>query len=175
MVPWSYIRAWNCYGCGNICCTSATVPLTTAEWLKIIQNFGVGCTEPTVTGFYLKKTRDDCCIFQYKFMGHYLCSIQNMKPHACKLWPFKIYNKPKYGLGREAVFSFKGEVFYIYLDSACEGITYGRPCSHFVDQTIPEFIELSFGSREKQAYSTGNLSVFQIPRISLQQSYYSGW
>lgn len=88
-----------------------------------------------------------------------------MKPKACKLWPFKIYSKPSYGFGREAVFPFKGDVYYIYLDSACEGIVYGRPCGNFVERTIPEFIELSLDSRERQIYSTGNLPFYPPPRI----------
>ncbi len=175
MVPWCYIKSWSCYGCGNICCTSSVVPLTTGEWLKIVQNFGFECTEPGVSGVYLKKTIDDRCIFQYNQLGCYLCSIQNMKPQACKLWPFKIYARPKYGLGRESVFPYKGEIYYIYLDSACKGINYGRPNSQFVEQTIPEFIGLSQGSKEKQAFSTGNLSCSQASRIKFQRISYSDW
>ncbi len=157
IVPWSYVKSWSCLGCGEICCTSSIIPLTVKEWLRIVQNFGFECAEPGLTGFYLKKTVENKCIFQYEFMGKHLCAIQEIKPKACKLWPFKIYRKPKYGLAWESSFQYGGETFYIYLDSTCRGIVYGKPSQTFIKKVIPEFIEIALDQRNEQVYSTANL------------------
>lgn len=159
IVPWSYVKSWSCLGCGEICCTSSIIPLTVKEWLRIVQNFGFECAEPGLTGFYLKKTVENKCIFQYEFMGKHLCAIQEIKPKACKLWPFKIYRKPLYGFANDALFTYGGENFYVYLDTKCKGITYGKPSEELTKKIIPEFIEIMLDKREEQVYSTGRFPI----------------
>lgn len=168
IIPWSYLETWSCYGCGDVCCTSSVVPLTLNEWLRIIQNFGVQFTEPRMDGFFLQKTADNRCVFQYGGMGKHLCSIQAMKPRACKLWPFKIHMRPLYGMVRESAFNYKGRTFYVYVDAACRGLRLGTPAQHFMKHVIPEFIEIALGNRETQVYSTVNSTLLPSikPRVA---------
>lgn len=163
VVPWSHIKSWRCLSCGD-CCTSSLVPLTPKEWVRIVQRFGYDCTETGLSGFYLKRTVENRCIFQYQFMGMYLCAIQDIKPKACKLWPFKVYDYPKYGLADEALYKYGGENIYIYVDTKCRGIVYGKPSNHFVKKVLPEFVEIAFNERDEQVYSTANLPI--RPKLS---------
>jgi len=80
-----------------------------------------------------------------------------MKPIACKLWPFRILNRPKYGKTREALFNYKGRRLYVYIDPSCPEIRWGKPSSIMINHVIPEFIEIALGIRKKQVYSTGAL------------------
>jgi hypothetical protein len=164
IIPWSHIKSWRCLGCGNICCTSSLIPLTPKEWVRIVQKLGYEYTETGLTGFYLKRTAENRCVFQYEFMGKYLCAIQDMKPKACKLWPFKVYKYPKYGFAKEALYQYGEENLYIYVDTKCEGIIYGKPSNHLIRNILPEFVEIALDTREEQVYSTANLPV--KPKIS---------
>jgi len=80
-----------------------------------------------------------------------------MKPLACKLWPFKILDQPKYGKSHEAVYNYKGRRFYIYIDPLCPEIRWGKPSPQMAQQVIPEFLEIALGWREKQVYSTSGV------------------
>jgi hypothetical protein len=77
-----------------------------------------------------------------------------MKPLACKLWPFKISDTPRYGEAREAAFDYQGRRLYVYVDPFCPEILYGKPSAAMMHRVIPEFIEIALGLREKQFYST---------------------
>jgi hypothetical protein len=81
-----------------------------------------------------------------------------MKPVACKLWPFKVSDKPKYGRPNEAVYNY-GDVkkLYIYADPSCIGLQWGNPTQDFLNTTMIEFIDIALGLREKQFYSTSQL------------------
>lgn len=120
------------------------------EAVRIANIFGYECLELSFKCYYLKKKYDGSCIFQINNM----CGIQDIKPLACKLWPVIINEKPKYGYKEEAEYEYKGQSFYIYLDSYCKGISYGKPLPFFEKYIIPEFIEISLKSREKQLLST---------------------
>jgi len=159
-LPWSYIHSWRCTGCG-ICCIHYQVILTFDEWLKIIRRFGVGVTEAGLNKLYLGKKSDGSCIFLSRFNGVYFCTLQDMKPLACKLWPFKIMNRPKYGKSREAMFNYNGRRLFVYVDPSCPEIRLGKPTSMMIKKVIPEFIEIALRVREKQVYSTGTL----MPKI----------
>jgi hypothetical protein len=80
-----------------------------------------------------------------------------MKPSACKLWPFKIADKPKYGKGREAIFNYRGRRFFVYIDPFCPEIRWGKPTVKMAYNVIPEFIEIALGLKEKQFYSTSTM------------------
>jgi Fe-S-cluster containining protein len=74
---------------------------------------------------FLKRLEDGSCSFLCNFAGNYLCGLQDMKPNACKIWPFKVLADPKYGEPTQAAFDFKGEELFIYADSNCGGLRYG--------------------------------------------------
>jgi len=158
VIPWRNVKTWQCYGCGDICCSSPIVPLTLDEWLKITGRFGPEYAEFNISGFYLKRGPNGC-IFSLRVGDKYLCLIQDIKPKACKLWPFKIYRKPLYGFANDALFTYGGENFYVYLDTKCKGITYGKPSEELTKKIIPEFIEIMLDKREEQVYSTGRFPI----------------
>jgi Fe-S-cluster containining protein len=155
-VPWRHVESWRCLACGR-CCRGYDVVLKLDEWIKLIRTFGMGLTEPRVDQLYLKKRYDGTCIFLNRFLDCYVCGLQTMKPRACKLWPFKIYDKPKHGYPNEAAFKQWGRKFYVYVDSHCLGVRYGNPTPEFTQQTLLEFVEIGLGIREKQRYSTSNI------------------
>jgi Fe-S-cluster containining protein len=129
--------------------------LTFDEWLYITKKYGVGFTKAGLNKLYIGKRPDGSCMFLYMASnGKWLCGLQNNKPLACKLWPFKIFNKPKYGNAKEALFEYLDQKFYIYIDPFCPGIRWGPPSIELVYKIIPEFIEIAMGIRQKQFYST---------------------
>jgi len=152
-VPWTYINSWRCTGCG-ICCKKYEVVLKFNEWLKLVQLYGAGVTSADINKFYLGKRADGSCIFLILSNGVHFCGLQNMKPVACKLWPFKILDRPRYGIASEAAFDYQGHRLYIYVDPFCPEILYGHPSAVLLHKIIPEFIEIALGVREKQYYST---------------------
>jgi len=155
-VPWRHVKSWDCLNCG-ICCKEYDVVLGYSEWANIIKNFGVGAIKPTVTRLSLGKKDDGTCVFLYNSSGSWLCALQPNKPKACKLWPFKVHEQPKYGEEREAVYRFKDRDFFVYVESSCLGLAWGLPTRRFVYHTLPEFIEIALGVLQKQFYSTCRL------------------
>ena len=81
-----------------------------------------------------------------------------MKSKACKLWPFKVLSKPKFGYGNEAVYYYGGNKFFMYADSACSGVRYGKPASGFTNYTLKELAEIALGLRNSQYKTTANIS-----------------
>jgi len=152
-VPWSYVSSWRCIGCG-VCCKGFDVVLRFNEWLSLVRTYGVGVTTTSINKFYLGKKPDGSCSFLASSGGIWFCGLQNMKPLACKLWPFKVTDKPKYGNPNEALFDFRGRKVYVYIDPTCPEIRWGKPTIQMVHGIIPEFIEIALGLREKQYFST---------------------
>ncbi len=89
--------------------------------------FGVEKTVAGLDKLYIKRTDDGSCTFLCNVGNIYYCGLQNMKPSACKLWPFKVLSEPKYGQARQAVFDYGGTKLFIYADSMCSGLRYGNP------------------------------------------------
>jgi len=171
-VPWQSVHSWDCVGCGE-CCRPYTVSLLWNEWVQIVQTYGIEVTEPSIDGFYLKKKGPDRrCIFQYTFGGRWLCAIQSMKPLACKLWPFKILGKPRYGRQSLSSFPHAGRDLYVYADPFCRGLTYGTPSERLAQKTLPEFIELSRGLRSDQHYSTSTFGPQTSPMYHVARPLY---
>ena len=160
-VPWRYVSSWNCNACG-LCCRGFNVALSFAEWLNIVKNYGVGFTSSGINKFYLKRRDNGSCVFLYNYHGKALCGLQHMKPLACKLWPFKVLQKPRYGRAKEAEYDFFGRKLYIYVDPSCTGLVWGSPTISFVEKTLTEFIELALGMREKQVYSTSQRLFYPV-------------
>jgi Fe-S-cluster containining protein len=160
-VPWRQVESWNCIACGR-CCRGYDVALGLNEWVNITRTFGMGFIEPRIDRLLLKKKYDGTCVFLYGFFDRQLCGLQNMKPRACKIWPFKICGNPKYGQPHESSFTCWEKKFFIYVDPLCLGIRWGTPTPDFMHKTLPEFIEISLGLREKQQYSTSRMSYHPV-------------
>ncbi len=152
-VPWRYVNSWNCNGCG-LCCKEFEVVLKLDEWLRLIRMYGAGATKASLNKFFLGKKNDGSCLFLCFSTGRCLCGLQNMKPAACKIWPFKISDAPLYGRPTEALYEYGGRQLFVYVDPFCPEITWGKPRSEMVYQVIPEFIEIAMGIRQKQVFST---------------------
>lgn len=167
-LPWSYVNSWYCDGCG-LCCKEFDVVLRFDEWLNIIRRYGVAVTRAGLNKFYLSKKSDGSCIFLYEYMGRKFCGLQHMKPIACKLWPFKILSRPKYGRANEAIFNYAGRRFYVYVDPFCPGIRWGKPSPELVHKVIPEFIEIALGRRVKQFYSTSRILNQMLPKLRVRR------
>jgi len=157
-IAWRYINDWQCIACG-ICCKEYDVALRFNEWLNIVRVYGIEATVPGLNKVYLKRRSDGSCIFLRRMGNFWICSLQDyLKPQACKLWPFKIYTRPRYGQEKQAVFPFNGRKFYVYVDPACIGIKWGNPSQRLIEKVIPEFIRIASGQPQPQQYSTANLN-----------------
>lgn len=156
VVPWSQVRSWRCNACG-ICCRQYDVVLKFPEWLSIVRNFGVGYTTPGLNKFFLRRRPDGSCAFLHETRNVSICGLQHVKPLACKLWPFKVLNRPRFGNPRNAVYARGNRRLFVYIDSACTGLVFGVPTREFAYSVIPEFIEIASGLRQKQFKTTAIL------------------
>lgn len=152
-VPWRYVESWNCIACGA-CCRGYEVFLSFPEWLNIVRSYGVGVTQPSISKFHLTRRSDGSCIFLCKYFDQWLCGLQHMKPTACKLWPFKILSRPKFGRANEALYDYRERNLYVYVDPACIGVRWGSPAQGFMHKTMTEIVDIALGLQEKQYYST---------------------
>jgi len=159
-VPWRYIADWRCVACGK-CCKSYSVILSFPEWLKIVKNYGVGKTVSGLDKLFITRRGDGSCVFLYKLSNMHLCGLQYMKPKACKLWPFKVQSKPKYGYANEAAYYYGGDEFFLYADSTCSGLIYGEPAENFTKYTLQEFVEIALGRRNNQTKTTANIGFLE--------------
>ena len=159
LIPWGEVHSWSCNACGR-CCRGYRVPLKMDEYVKIASRFGYGAVEVDLGKVYLKRDLNKRCIFQHYWGGKWLCSLQEIKPLACKLYPFRILRKPRYPRGSGAYYKYRGVELYIYLDPNCPGIRLGSPSREFVSKVLPEIVEIGVGVRTKQYYSTD----YKIPR-----------
>ncbi len=168
MIPisWKQVKSWHCINCGK-CCRGYQVVLQFNEWVNLIRNYGVTTTKPVLNMLCLERKSDGTCFFLNRFLDTYICGLQHNKPKACKLWPFKIFSKPKFGRPREAFYRYHNRNFFIYVDSECAGLNFGKPIPEFAYKTLPEFIEIALGLREKQLNSTAkiNLVPTRAPQI----------
>jgi len=155
-IPWRYVQSWDCIACGA-CCRGYDVVLSFPEWLSIVRSYGVGVTESSISKFYLKRTSDGSCIFLCKYFDQWLCGLQYVKPTACKLWPFKILSRPKFGRPNDALYNHKSRRLYVYVEPLCIGIRWGNPSQGFMHKTMTEFVEIALGLRKDQYYSTSKI------------------
>ena len=154
LIPWTEVRSWSCVACGK-CCRGYRVPLKLDEYAKVVQIYGTEVLEFGLGKVYLKNNRGDRCVFQRPTVfGRWICSLQAMKPLACKLFPFRIQSKPVYKRGDTSAYRVKGNTFYVYMDPECDGVNIGRPTPRFRDQVLPEIIQIGLGQRVKQKFTT---------------------
>ena len=154
-LPWSAVKSWTCTRCGECC--QLVVQLTVQEWLNLTRKYGYAIVDQDIGGFFLRKTIEGICSFLWRTYNGWQCSLQREKPLACKLWPFKILAEPKYSRPEEAVYNYLNNRFYIYAIPNCPGFSWGKPSEEFVKKTLPEFIEIQLGFRERQRFSTAPL------------------
>ena len=152
-VPWQNVADWHCRACGY-CCKLYSVVLGFPEWLRLTKTFGSETTVAGLDRFYIKRCSDGSCAFLCSNSHQYFCALQNMKPEACKIWPFKILAEPKYGEEKHAAFDYMGHRLYVYADTMCSGLRYGVPTWEFRYTTVKEFAELALGLRQVQYKTT---------------------
>jgi Fe-S-cluster containining protein len=152
-VPWQNIADWHCTACGY-CCKLYSVVLGFPEWLRIAKTFGVETTASSLDRFFIKRASDGSCAFLIKDSTNYHCTLQNAKPEACKIWPFKVLSEPKYGEPNQAAYDYGGVRLYVYGDNMCGGLRVGTPTWDFRNKTIKEFAELALGLRQVQYKTT---------------------
>jgi Fe-S-cluster containining protein len=152
-VPWQNIADWHCKACGY-CCKLYSVVINANEWLSIAQTFGIQNTVATQERFLIKRDSDGSCAFLCKEANTYCCKLQNGKPQACKIWPFKILSEPKYGEANKAAYNYGGVRLYVYGDTMCSGLREGEPTWEFRNIKIKEFTELALGLRDMQCRTT---------------------
>lgn len=124
-IPWRRVRRWECLECGK-CCKAFLVPVRIYE-RPVLEKRRPGSVTIAISregrrGLYLSKKESGECIFLVKVFGRYLCSIQDIKPVACRLYPFRV---KKYG-SEEAYLRVDGEDVYVYLDGRCPGVKEGK-------------------------------------------------
>jgi len=159
-VPWSQVHSWTCNGCGE-CCKWFTIPISTYEYAKIGQVVGFRMFEFREGGVWLKKRPDSRCVFAFCRGNLWLCGLQNSKPYPCRMWPFKISNQPLYGRRDWARYEGSSWTGYVYVDSRCPGIVYGRPSLTYTTKVVEEFVHMAIGGRRHQYYSTSREALSQ--------------
>ena len=157
MIPlaWRNVKSWNCIECAK-CCKDYHVVLNYNEWINIVKTFGINNTLISVNRLLLGKKKDGTCSFLTCTGNHFFCKLQHMKPLACKIWPFKILNRPKFGDSNKAIYRYEQTNFFVYVDPECKGLLWGKPIPELKYKVIPEFIEVAIGIRRKQIHSTSN-------------------
>jgi Fe-S-cluster containining protein len=152
-VPWRNIADWHCKACGY-CCKLYSVVLNFHEWLRLTKTYGVETTLSGLDRFFIQRAGDGSCTFLCHDTNNYFCGLQNIKPEACKIWPFKVLTEPKYGEENLAAYDYRGLRFYVYGDDMCSGLRYGTPTWDFQHTTVKEFAELALGVRDAQSKTT---------------------
>ena len=155
-IPWQYISGWKCNSCGS-CCRLYSVVINFPEWLQIVKYYGVEKTVGGLERLYIKRGNDGSCPFIYRFTDSCLCGLQNMKPVACKQWPFKVLSEPRYGDANHAAYNYGGSELFVYADTMCSGLRYGSPEWEFSNVILREFVELTLGKRRIQQKTTRRL------------------
>ncbi|MBM3291755.1 YkgJ family cysteine cluster protein [Candidatus Bathyarchaeota archaeon] len=162
LVPWREVNTWSCNACGN-CCQGYRVPLKMEEFVKVSNTYGQNVLDYGMGKVYLKMRSDRRCIFQRPLMGRWLCTIQGMKPTACRLFPFQIHHRPVYSKGDNSWYRYGDKMLYIYLDPDCEGIISGQPNERFSKQILPEIINSGLGLATKQKFTTSKFIKWTPP------------
>jgi Fe-S-cluster containining protein len=153
LIPWQEVSNWACRACGQ-CCIGYRVPLKMDEMVMVSTKYGSDVLEYGLGKAYLKNRSDGRCIFQRPLMGRWICTLQGTKPTACRLFPFRIHNKPIYKHGDNAKVVLGDKTYYLYLDPDCKGIELGQPTDRFKYKIVPEIVRIGMGLPVKQRYTT---------------------
>jgi len=153
LVPWSHLKSWVCDACGE-CCRWFSVPVRMHEYAVILQRYGCGVVGLGLGRAYLRKRHDSRCIFQLRLGDRWLCGLQAKKPRVCKMWPFVVSKDPEYGRDEAARWEGSYGRAYVYVDPRCPRAVFGKPTRYLVEKVLPELVDLAFGRRESQLYTT---------------------
>jgi len=162
LIPWREVASWGCRACGN-CCVGYRVPLKMDEFVKVGNVCGQDVFEYGMGKVYLRNGPDRRCVLQRPLMDRWICTVQGMKPTACRLFPFRIQQKPVYPRGDNSAYRWGDKVYYIYLDSDCEGIVPGQPTERFANQVLPEVLRNGLGNAQKQRFTTSKFISWTPP------------
>ena len=157
-VPWRFIHDWRCHACGE-CCTRYLVELKPIEYAEIAHVYGYSYVTTNLGKVYLRRRPDGSCVFLYRANGRGLCSLQHMKPEACRLWPFIPCETPNFGYPELAYYRYGRRLYYVYVVPACPGLSYGEPSERLKGKVIPEILDMKFRGRTRQKYSTSSLGL----------------
>jgi Fe-S-cluster containining protein len=133
------------------------------EFVKVANSFGSDKLEYGVGKVYIKVRPDRRCFFHAASSGRWICTLQGIKPIACKLFPFRIQKEPIYKRGDNSQIKIFGKTYHIYLDPVCRGIEYGRPSQRFLGKVVPEIVTIGLGVAQKQRYSTSKYISWSPP------------
>ncbi|NOZ58802.1 MAG: YkgJ family cysteine cluster protein [Euryarchaeota archaeon] len=135
-LPWRRVKSWRCTACGE-CCSRYAVPLSAGEYARLVSRFGDWVVRLKLGRPYLRRVSGRCV-----FLSGRLCSLQgSLKPYACRIFPFLVRDREKKPR-KEAEFWYGQSCFYVYLSPGCGEVRLGTPERWFVEQVIPEAIEL---------------------------------
>jgi len=159
-IPWSSVRSWNCNACGE-CCKWFRVPVNTREYSRIAQAYGYDVFELGLGVAHLRKQAQERCIFQFREGSRWLCGLRAEKPHVCRMWPFIVSRTPRYERLESTLWQDQKGKLYVYIDPRCPNTILGRPTDHFLENVIPEFVEIALGKRRFQEHSTHSVEHVQ--------------
>jgi hypothetical protein len=77
----------------------------------------------------------------------------------------QVFDKPKFGRPDEAVYRYRDNNFYVYVDPACTGLIWGKPAPEFKYRILTEFIDVAVGLRNQQFHSTSKIQCRQNPAV----------
>jgi Fe-S-cluster containining protein len=124
------------------------------EMVRITNRYGEGVLQYGLGKSYLRNQTNGRCTFQRPLMGKWICTLQGTKPTACRIFPFRLNNKPIYKAGENAMIRMGDKMYYLYMDPNCKGITLGKPTERFAKQIVPEIVRIGMGLPVKQKYTT---------------------
>ncbi len=124
------------------------------EMVRITNQYGQGVLQYGLGKSYLRNQSNGRCTFQRPLMGKWICTLQGTKPTACRIFPFRLNNKPIYKNGDNARIQMGDKTYYLYMDPNCNGITHGQPTERFARQIVPEIVRIGMGLPVKQKYTT---------------------
>jgi Fe-S-cluster containining protein len=130
------------------------VPLKMEEMVSISARYGSRVMEYGLSKAYLRNRPDGRCVFQRPLNGRWICTLQGTKPTACRLFPFRMHNKPFYKYGDNAKVQIGDKTYYLYMDPDCQGIVLGQPTDRFRNEIVPEIVRIGMGLPVKQKYTT---------------------
>jgi Fe-S-cluster containining protein len=117
-------QKFKCLQCSE-CCKARSVPLTLEDIKRMSvykdpQEFIIVYNERKLA--IERRVWDAGCVFS----DGWRCTIHEIKPLVCRMYPVCISNTPL--LGEEEPITLQDNVdMYVYVDAACEGVGQGEP------------------------------------------------